>query len=295
MEERRKPRLGRTVPGMSPRLQRRLKSSFAITQRLSSRLAGRLALELFLTPPKRKIEAIDVPVLAEARRGTVAVNGGSVATYEWGDAGPTVLLLHGWGSHAARFGSFVQPLLAAGYRVIGADAPGHGESTGRQSDLPQFRDALRALFAARGTIDGIVAHSLGAGASLMLLADELPRGLRSLALFGVPRDIDYVMESFATVIGLESAANQALRAAFEERFRLRPNDFSAPHLAARVPLPTLVVHDEDDEVAPFAHATELLAALPHGEMHVTRGLGHSGALRDAATIKRVIDFLGAGR
>jgi pimeloyl-ACP methyl ester carboxylesterase len=295
MEERRKPQLGRTVPGMSPRLQRRLKSSFAVTQRLSTRLAGRLALELFLTPPRRKIEAIDVPVLAAARRGTTAVNGGTVATYEWGDHGPTVLLLHGWGSHAARFGSFVAPLLRAGYRVLGADAPGHGDSSGRQSDLPQFRDALRTLLAAHGDVTSIVAHSLGAGASLMLLADELPRSMRALALFGVPRDIDYVMDSFASVIGLEKAAAQALRAAFEERFKLRPNDFSAPRLAARVPLPTLVVHDVEDEVAPFSHADELLGALPRAEMHVTRGLGHSGPLRDAATIERVVAFLSAAR
>jgi hypothetical protein len=33
-----------------------------------------------------------------------------------------VLLLHGWGSHAARFGSFVEPMLEAGWRVIAASA-----------------------------------------------------------------------------------------------------------------------------------------------------------------------------
>jgi pimeloyl-ACP methyl ester carboxylesterase len=291
MHERRKPRLGRTVPGMSPRLQRRLKHSFAITQRVSSRLAGRLALELFLTPPRRKIESIDVPTLAQARRKQVKVNGGTVATYEWGDTGPAVLLLHGWGSHAARFGSFIDPLRAAGYRVLAADAPGHGESSGRQSDLPQFRDALRVLLESTGPVHGIVAHSLGAGASIMLLADWQPQDLRSLVMFGVPRDIDYVMDSFAAVIGLDVQANRALRKAFEQRFRMRPSDFSAPQLAPRIPVPTLVVHDQDDEVAPFEHGEELHRSLPHAELHVTRGLGHSGALRDTKTIERVVQFL----
>ncbi len=291
MQERRKPRLGRTVPGMSPRLQRRLKHSFAITQRVSSRLAGRLALELFLTPPKRKIEDIDVPTLAQAKRKSVKVNGGSVATYAWGEAGPTVLLLHGWGSHAARFGTFVDPLITAGFRVLAADAPGHGESTGRQSDLPQFRDALRVLLEAEGPVHGIVAHSLGAGASLMLLAEWQPQDLRSLVMFGVPRDIDYVMDSFAAVIGLETDAKRALRSAFMQRFHVNPDHFSAPRLAPRIPVPALVVHDRDDEVAPFDHAEELLRSLPNGDLHVTEGLGHSGALRDAATIERVVSFL----
>lgn len=293
MQERRKPRLGRTVPGMSPRLQRRLKHSFAITQRVSTRLAGRLALELFLTPPKRKIEAVDVPTLAQAKRKRIKVNGGSVATYAWGDSGPTVLLLHGWGSHAARFGTFVDPLMNAGFRVLAADAPGHGESTGRQSDLPQFRDALRVLLESEGPVHGIVAHSLGAGASLMLLADWQPKDLRSLVMFGVPRDIDYVMDSFAAVIGLEADAKRALRSAFAQRFHVDPDHFSAPRLAPRIPVPALVVHDRDDEVAPFDHAEELLRSLPRGDLHITEGLGHSGALRDAGTIERVVSFLRA--
>jgi pimeloyl-ACP methyl ester carboxylesterase len=291
MNERRKPRLGRTVPGMSPRLQRRLKHSFAITQRVSPRLAGRLALELFLTPPKRKIDAVDVPTLGLAKRSMVPVNGGNVATYEWGDAGPAVLLLHGWGSHAARFGSFVEPLLGAGFRVLAADAPGHGESSGRQSDLPQFRDALKVLLQERGPVHGIVAHSLGAGATILLLADWQPRDLRSLVMFGVPRDIDYVMESFAAVIGLDVQSMHALRTSFERRFRMHPNDFSAPRLAPKIPIPALVVHDQDDEIAPFEHGEELLRALPRAELHRTTGLGHSGALRDAATISRVVEFL----
>ena len=37
---------------------------------------------------------------------------------QYGRAGEEVLLLHGWGSHAARFGSFVEPMLAAGADTI---------------------------------------------------------------------------------------------------------------------------------------------------------------------------------
>ena len=42
MEERRKPVLGRVVPGVSPDLQRRLQRFYAIVQALSPSLAARL-------------------------------------------------------------------------------------------------------------------------------------------------------------------------------------------------------------------------------------------------------------
>ena len=56
-------------------------------------------------------------------------------------------------------------------------------------------------------------------------------------------------------------------------------------------IPVLVVHDEEDNVAPIAQGTALAAAFPGALLHRTRGLGHSGALRDAATIARVVEFL----
>ncbi len=62
--------------------------------------------------------------------------------------------------------------------------------------------------------------------------------------------------------------------------------------APSVRMPVLIVHDEEDNVAPFAQGTALAAAIPHATLWRTHGLGHSGALRDAATIERVVSFLG---
>ncbi|MGZ5446135.1 MAG: alpha/beta hydrolase [Thermoanaerobaculia bacterium] len=47
--------------------------------------------------------------------------------WSWGE-GPAVLLVHGWGGHAAQFQSFVEPLVRAGFRAIAFDAPSHGSS-----------------------------------------------------------------------------------------------------------------------------------------------------------------------
>ena len=47
-------------------------------------------------------------------------------------------------------GSFVSPLLAAGYRVVWFDQPGHGESGRGPVALPDFVRALHAIAAAHG-------------------------------------------------------------------------------------------------------------------------------------------------
>ena len=145
MEERRKPVLGRVVPGVTPDLQRKLRRFFGVAQAISAGLAARFALRLFLTPPRRLLDPEDAPVIAKAVRQRLRANGEEFTIWRWDADGPRVALLHGWGSHAARFGNFVEPLLAAGFSVVGIDAPAHGDSPGNRSDLPRFRDSLATV------------------------------------------------------------------------------------------------------------------------------------------------------
>jgi pimeloyl-ACP methyl ester carboxylesterase len=285
----------RTVPGVTPRLRIRLQRLFGAATRLSPRLAARLALELFVLPPRRPMDAVDVPIVARATRPGLLLGRNRVHVLEWrpqdapADA-PAVLLLHGWGSHAARFGDFVDPLLERGFRVIGIDAPAHGESAGRRSDLGQFRAALSAALGQFAPVECIVAHSLGACAAVWQMADDPHPDVRSLVVIGMPRDVGYVMESFELVLGLRPEVRAALRRAFTARFGAAPESFSAQALAERLHVPTLVVHDEDDDVAPLEHARNFAAALGRGRLRATRGLNHSGPLRDAASIAEVVRF-----
>jgi pimeloyl-ACP methyl ester carboxylesterase len=291
MEERRKPILGRVVPGVSPLLQRRLRRFFAVTQFVSPGLAGRLALRLFLTPPRRRIDPADAPIVAQATRASMRCGRDSFTIWHWDNTGPRVVLLHGWGSHAARFGNFVAPLRAAGFSVIGIDAPGHGESPGRLSDLPRFRDSLAEVLRAHEPIHAVVGHSLGGGAVLTVLAETADHHPKKICLFGVPGDMDYILESFAMMLGLAPPALAHLRARFTAHFGRPADAISVAAAAPSVAIPVLIVHDEEDPVAPFAEAAALAQAIPGAALLATRGLGHSGALRDPAVIERVVSFL----
>jgi pimeloyl-ACP methyl ester carboxylesterase len=292
-QERRKPVLGRVVPGVSPATQRRLRAFFRVAQALSSSLAGRLAFLMFLMPPRRKLDPADAPILARARRATLKCGKDHFAIYHWDHAGPPVVLLHGWGSHAARFADFVAPLHAAGFSAIGIDAPAHGTSPGRFSDLPRFRDSLAEVLRAHEPIHAVIGHSLGGGAVLTVLAETADHHPKKICLFGVPSDMDYILGSFAMMLGLQAAAQANLRARFRQRFGRPASAVSVAAAAPSVRIPVLVVHDEDDNVAPIAQGATLADSIPGAILWRTRGFGHSGALRDPATIRRVIEFLKA--
>ena len=53
----------------------------------------------------------------------------------------------------------------------------------------------------------------------------------------------------------------------------------------------LLVHDAKDDIVPLADSEKLQAAIPGARLHVTRGLSHSGMLRDPGTIEAIMGFL----
>lgn len=110
----------------------------------------------------------------------------TLAALEWGDASaPPLLALHGWLDNAGSFATLA-PLLAARYRVIALDLPGHGHSdhlpTGTSYHyLDHVRAALGALDALELPRCSLLGHSLGAGIA-SLVATAAPARIQRLHL-----------------------------------------------------------------------------------------------------------------
>lgn len=256
-------------------------------------MAARLALELFITPHSARPTSREIAVLAAARQGRLRFGAGHLQTYTWGETGPMVLLVHGWSSSAARLTAFVAPLLQAGLRVTAFDAPGNGASSGWHCDLSRFRRALAHVLAACGPIEGIVAHSFGARAAVRLLADNARAraGVRAISLIGMPRDVCHMMDWFQLTLELRDDVHRLMREEFVRLFGRPPESHVAERDAHPLRVPALIVHDREDELAPFAHAQALAAQLPRAELLVTDGLRHCGPLDDPETIAAIVGFL----
>ncbi|XOZ34268.1 alpha/beta fold hydrolase [Halomonadaceae bacterium KBTZ08] len=118
---------------------------------------------------------------------TLDVPAGSLGALGWGEpSSPLIIAFHGWLDNAASF-SRLGPALAADYRVLAVDLPGHGHSfhrpPGASYELLDYVRDLAPLFDGVGAEEDVIllGHSLG-GIVASLLAVAVPDRVGSLIL-----------------------------------------------------------------------------------------------------------------
>jgi pimeloyl-ACP methyl ester carboxylesterase len=262
---------------------------------LSPEAAAKGAERLFLTPRRAGLPARERAWLAEARRDEVRIGDRPVATWVWEGASyrpPTVLLVHGWGGRGSQLGAFVAPLRAEGVRVVAFDAPAHGRSPGRQTNLIQIAATVAGMlerYSEWSAPRGIVAHSFGAAASTIALS----RGAAvERAVWLAPaEDYSHFTSVFRRTLGLDPATVERMQRAIERRIGVDWSSVRGGVLAPRLAQPLLVVHDEGDREVPLAHGESFAAHWPGAKLLRTRGLGHRRLLRDADVVDAAVRHL----
>lgn len=265
-----------------------LRLAFALLARVAPELAARWAQDLFFTPRGRRHSPRASTFLDAGRRFDVSVDGQRVAAWSWG-RGPTVLLVHGWAGIGGQLSALGQALLAHGHRVVAFDAPGHGQSEGRHSSIVHFAKAIQAVAAAAGEPAAVVAHSLGAAATVRALSQGL--ALERVVFIGPsggPRDW---ARRFALQLGLPDSVMARMRSRSERWLGASWSDFDIPALAARQTAELLVIHDRDDAEVPWADGAAIAAAWPGARLVTTHGLGHRRILRDGRVVERAVAFV----
>jgi pimeloyl-ACP methyl ester carboxylesterase len=269
--------------------------------------AARLAQRLFLTPlppkwlqrrhawnPSWLIEpwAFEGASITVYRRLS-ADSDGLATTFERDK--PHVLLIHGWGGSAAQMQSVANGIADRGMVPVVIEAPGHGRSEGFTSSLAQFARAIDYV-ATRLTIDGVtvhgvIAHSLGASAAAFAVTRGLPTA--SLVLIAPPDRPGDFTKMFAHVFGLSERTRARMQSRIEAKVAVHMDSFASQRLGPQVTVPTLIVHDEGDNINTFLGATRWLAAAKTARLHATNSLGHRKILRDRAVVDVVSDFVNA--
>ena len=269
----------------SPRLWA-MRTAFRAVGAVAPGVAARWAETLFCTPPRRA--GGDASFLASGTPFALESQGQRLAGWEWG-AGPTVVLAHGWGSRAARFGALGRALLQEGFRVVAYDAPAHGESTGRFASLPEFARALGDVTAHLGPVHGMVGHSLGGAAVAMAMRHGA--AAHRAVLLAPPADVRIFSDLFARSLAIAPAVQETMHRNLERRLRIVWSDLHIPTLVRELPAAALIIHDRDDPDVPLAHGEEIVGAWSGSRLETTSGLGHRALLRDPSVIARTVAFL----
>lgn len=209
--------------------------------------------------------------------------------------GPTILLAHGWSGYAAQFDAWIEPLVSAGHRVVLFDAPAHGGSGGRQTNIMDMAGAIQHVAGLYGPVHAIIAHSFGAPATLFALRHGLSVG--RLVLMAAPLSLTKFSLFVAHVLGLPLSVRGRMQRNMERKLGFRwdetDTDTVLADLAATRPLDVLLVHDRRDREVPFASSERIAAAVPSARLFATEGSGHTRLLRNSAVIAEAARFVRA--
>lgn len=267
-----------------------VRMAFKLLCAMSPTIAARLTYELLSRPPRAPERLWQRSLREQAQTTHLTHSSGTVAVYSWGD-GPAVLMVHGWGARATHMGKLIKPLVAAGFRVVSFDAPGHGESSGRTTDLVQFASAIAAVAKFAGPIHTLLAHSFGVAMALYARHDWGIDVQRQILISSFDH-CKWFTEAFAGYVGLKPEVMARARQLMVDRYdgKLDWEQLSVVEMLRRTCEPTLILHDVDDQEIPFQHSLSLLQAAPLAQFHSTSGCGHHRLLGNSTVIERVVRF-----
>ncbi len=252
--------------------------------------AYKWANSMFYKPIRFPYPEDEEQVLSEANIIYKQMYNETLRVYSWGTGPETIVFAHGWSGRATQGYKFVEPLTKAGYRVVAFDAPAHGKSTGKTSDMLQFSGLMKDVVEEQGNVSAIIGHSMGGAAIIHALSRgmEVPK----IVLISIPTIPDQILSRFREILKASVKTTNYIADSITKKYDLHFESIFAGQLLPQINIPkTLIMHDINDYEIPIAHVEVLENLLPEAHVIKTKALGHTRILRDDAVVKHVCDYV----
>lgn len=245
-------------------------------------------------------------------------------------SGHAMFLLHAGIADRRMWDEHLEPLAAAGHRVVAVDLPGFGDAASTREPVAHWQDVLETMEALGIERSSLVGNSFGAAVALRVAALD-PQRVSSLLLFSaraVPEpkpsaellaawnaqeiaiaegDIDKAVEAVVNAwVRPEAPAGVRRRIAEMQRgnYQRHPAEQGPeqaadpleedPGLLAAINCPALVAAGELDMVDFRSGVGELAAMLPRATTALISGCGHLAPLEAPGEFRRLV-FESLGR
>jgi len=256
------------------------------------------AYQAFFSPSKYEVKSGDKMIIESGNSYRVPFESpitgetGEIAVTTWGESGPTVLLMHGWGGARAQMTGFVNPLLTAGYRVVAYDQPAHGESDGTITNILEITPTMELILEMEGPFDAIIAHSFGTLITSYALTNRNFPPPSRLVYFGAFNRLLDSLPRFQVLANLPDEITDGLLHMIYDNFGRDVLDVIVnEEMVKQINIPALMFHDVADNVTPIDDSRAIAKAWKNVRFVETNGLGHRGALQSKEIHEQVVNFL----
>ena len=271
-----------------------IKKGLSVLQHASPKKSAEIIWHYFTMPGRTKFSEPQKTLLERAEVIESNYQGDTIKAYRWSTGTKKILLVHGWRSKAADFRRMIETLLQEGYTVESIDMRAHGNSGGKHTALPEFRDILKSHYTKHGPFHGVVGYSLGALASGIALS-ELSQAFqpKHLILIAGPPFVRYFFKDLINDIGCNDAVYKAMSNQVEVNYHQNIDYFDLRTKATELEaIEKHLIYCENDSMIPFEKGQELEQKFQDASFVHAKGLGHYKIIANPSIIDYVKSSLG---
>ena len=253
----------------------------------------RFAGYLWTRPIKYKIPEREIPILKSSKTAILTIKSinKKIQFYRWKGKGPKILLVHGWSGRASNMYFIIKGLIEKGYDVYSFDAPAHGNSRSKTTNIPEFIACINELHLHIKSLDAIIAHSGGAFASIYSSCFNNKK-LKKLVLISTFNSVYDLFQNFFNLIQLSKKVGDLMIEFYSKKTGIIIDEnLSAEKFGKNLKCETLIIHDEDDKEIPLEDSQLIAKSIKNVKTFFTKNLGHRRILRDEKVVKEILTFI----
>ena len=258
---------------------------------VSPKACTKFILKIFFTPISFKTPEREKVMQKSAKNILEPISSinKEVNVYEYGYSKRKILLVHGWSGRGTQLYTIADKLLEKGFMVITFDAPAHGKSIGKETSMSEFIDTIIEIDKKYGPFEAAIGHSLGG----MSVLNAFNKGVKFKKIVSISAGdrISDILLGFIEKLKLPSKYAATMKKELEQLTGDQIDHYDSFYVAKNIDIPTLIIHDIDDQEIPVSAAQHIRKNLKNGSLLITEGLGHRKILKDFTINDKIVTFL----